>query len=71
MLMAESQKLRPGHSAGLTTLHQLLSSGYQNIFEDRACAPIVSPHIQDSNFLQKVNNKECIFEEQSFRSVCL
>ncbi|XP_010281355.1 PREDICTED: centromere protein J-like, partial [Phaethon lepturus] len=57
-LMAESQKLRPGHSAGLTTLHQLPSSGYQNIF-DGAYAPIVSPHTQDSDFLQKLNNKEC------------
>ncbi|XP_074672186.1 centrosomal P4.1-associated protein isoform X2 [Strix aluco] len=56
-LMAESQKLRPGHSVGLTTLHQLPSSGYQNIFEDRAYGPIVSPHTQDSEFLQ--NNKEC------------
>ncbi|XP_075577797.1 centrosomal P4.1-associated protein isoform X4 [Pelecanus crispus] len=58
-VMAESPKLRPGHSAGLTTLHQLPSSGYQNIFEDRAYAPIVSPHTQDSDFLQKLNNKEC------------
>ncbi|XP_010071741.1 PREDICTED: centromere protein J [Pterocles gutturalis] len=58
-LMAESQKLRPGHSAGLTTLLQLPSSGYQNIFEDRAYAPIVPPHTRDSDFLQKLNNKEC------------
>ncbi|KAM9300407.1 centrosomal P4.1-associated protein [Morus bassanus] len=58
-LMAESQKLRPGHSAGLTALHQLPSPGYQNIFEDRAYALIVSPHTQDSDFLQKLNNKEC------------
>ncbi|KAM7131825.1 centrosomal P4.1-associated protein isoform 2-T3 [Ciconia maguari] len=58
-LMAESQKLRPGHSAGLTTLCQLPSPGYQNTFEDRAYAPIVSPHTQDSDFLQKLNNKEC------------
>ncbi|KFQ75490.1 Centromere protein J, partial [Phoenicopterus ruber ruber] len=58
-VMAESQKQRPGHSAGLTTLHQLPSSGYQNHSEDRACAPIVSPHTQDSDFLQKLNNKEC------------
>ncbi|XP_009475103.1 PREDICTED: centromere protein J [Nipponia nippon] len=57
-LMAERQTLRPGHSAGLTT-YQLPSSGYQNIFEDRAYAPIVSSHTQDSNFLQKLNNKEC------------
>ncbi|XP_072706660.1 centrosomal P4.1-associated protein isoform X3 [Ciconia boyciana] len=58
-LMAESQKLRPGHSSGLTTLCQLPSPGYQNTFEDRAYAPIVSPHTQDSDFLQKLNNKEC------------
>ncbi|XP_075347075.1 centrosomal P4.1-associated protein isoform X2 [Mycteria americana] len=58
-LMAESQKLRPGHSAGLTTLCQLPSPGYQNTFEDRAYAPIVSPHTQDCDFLQKLNNKEC------------
>ncbi|GAB0180493.1 centromere protein J [Grus japonensis] len=58
-LMAESQKLRPGHSVGLTTLHQLPSSGYQNHFEDRAYAAIVSPHTQDSDFLPKLNNKEC------------
>lgn len=57
--MAESQKLRPGHSVGLTTLHQLPSSGYQNHFEDRAYAAIVSPHTQDSDFLPKLNNKEC------------
>lgn len=57
--MAESQKPRHGHSAGLTTLHQLPSSGYQSIFEDRAYAPIVSPHTQDSDFLQMLNNKEC------------
>uniref|UniRef100_A0A8C0EYR3 Centrosomal P4.1-associated protein n=1 Tax=Bubo bubo TaxID=30461 RepID=A0A8C0EYR3_BUBBB len=56
-LMSESQKLRPGHSVGLTTLHQLPSSGYQNIFEDRAYGLVVSPHTQDSEFLQ--NNKEC------------
>uniref|UniRef100_A0A8C8ADH0 Centrosomal P4.1-associated protein n=1 Tax=Otus sunia TaxID=257818 RepID=A0A8C8ADH0_9STRI len=56
-LMAESQKLRPGHSVGLTTSHQLPSSGYQNNFEDRAYGPIVSPHTQDSEFSQ--NNKEC------------
>ncbi|XP_010570912.1 PREDICTED: centromere protein J [Haliaeetus leucocephalus] len=69
-LMAESQKLRPGHSVGLTTLHQLLSSGYQNIFEDRACALIVSPHTQDSNFLQKLNNKECTLSlKNSFSGV--
>ncbi|XP_050189695.1 centromere protein J isoform X2 [Myiozetetes cayanensis] len=58
-LTAESQKLRPGHSAGLTTLHQLPSSGCQNIFEDRTDAPVVSPHTQDSDSLQKSNNKEC------------
>ncbi|KAM6098984.1 centrosomal P4.1-associated protein isoform 2-T6 [Theristicus caerulescens] len=58
-LMAERQTLRPGHSAGLTTLHQSPSSGYQNIFEDRAYAPIVSSHTQGSIFLQKLNNKEC------------
>ncbi|XP_026698199.1 centromere protein J isoform X2 [Athene cunicularia] len=56
-LMAESQKIRPGHSTALTTLHQLPSSGYQNIFEDRAYGPIVSLHTQDSKFLQ--NSKEC------------
>ncbi|XP_027740699.1 centromere protein J isoform X3 [Empidonax traillii] len=58
-LTAESQKLRPGHSAGLTTLHQLPSSGCQNIFEDRTDAPVVSSHTQDSDSLQKLNNKEC------------
>ncbi|KFQ47962.1 Centromere protein J, partial [Nestor notabilis] len=58
-LMAESQKLRPGHLAGSTTLHQLPSPGYQNIFEDRAYAPIGSPHAQDADFLQKLNIKEC------------
>ncbi|XP_008935440.1 PREDICTED: centromere protein J-like, partial [Merops nubicus] len=57
--VAESQKLRPGHSAGLTTLHQLPSSEYQNTFEDRTYASVVSPHTQDSDFLQKLNNKEC------------
>ncbi|XP_057255666.1 centromere protein J isoform X2 [Pezoporus wallicus] len=58
-LMAESQKPRPGHSMGLTTLHQLPSSGYQNIFEDRAYAPIGSLHAQDSDVLLKLNSKEC------------
>ncbi|XP_075274809.1 centrosomal P4.1-associated protein isoform X11 [Opisthocomus hoazin] len=58
-LMADSQKLRPGRSAGLTTLHQLPSSEYPNIVEDRAYAPIVSPHTQDNDFLQKLNSKEC------------
>ncbi|XP_064027455.1 centromere protein J isoform X2 [Pogoniulus pusillus] len=43
-LMTESQKLRPGHSAG---------------FEDTVCAPAVSPHTQDSDFSQKLSNKEC------------
>ncbi|KFQ08024.1 Centromere protein J, partial [Haliaeetus albicilla] len=63
-------KSLPGHSVGLTTLHQLLSSGYQNIFEDRACALIVSPHTQDSNFLQKLNNKECTLSlKNSFSGV--
>jgi len=57
--MADSQKLRPGRSAGLTTLHQLPSSEYPNIVEDRAYAPIVSPHTQDNDFLQKLNSKEC------------
>ncbi|XP_009701196.1 PREDICTED: centromere protein J [Cariama cristata] len=58
-LKAESQKPRPGDSVGLTTLHQLPSSGYQNILEDRAYAPIVSPRAQDCDFLQKLNNNEC------------
>ncbi|XP_061230305.1 centromere protein J isoform X3 [Neopsephotus bourkii] len=58
-LMAEGQKLRPGHSVGLTTLHRLPSSGYQNIFEDRAYASIGSPHAQDSDVLLKLNSKEC------------
>ncbi|XP_032847046.2 centromere protein J isoform X2 [Tyto alba] len=58
-LKAESQKLRSGHSVGLTTLYQLPSPWYQNIFEDRAYAPIVSPDAQDSDFLQKFNNKDC------------
>ncbi|KFP79158.1 Centromere protein J, partial [Apaloderma vittatum] len=57
--VAESQKLRPGHSAGFTTLHQLPSSGYQKNFEDRAYARIVFPHTQDSDVLQNLNNKEC------------
>lgn len=55
--MAESQKLRPGHLVGLTKLHQLPSSGYQNHFEDKV--PVLSPHPQDSDLLQKLNNKEC------------
>ncbi|XP_010143985.1 PREDICTED: centromere protein J [Buceros rhinoceros silvestris] len=54
-LLAESQR----HPAGFRALHQLPSSGYQNIFEDRAYAPIVSPRAQDSDFLQKLNNKDC------------
>lgn len=58
-VMAESQKLRPGHSAGLATSPQLPSSGYQNIFEDGAHAPIVSSHTQDNDSLQKLNNREC------------
>ncbi|XP_061876397.1 centromere protein J isoform X2 [Colius striatus] len=58
-LMPESQKLRPGHSVCLTTLHQLPSPGYQNIFEDRASSPVASPHMQGSDFLQKLSNKEC------------
>lgn len=56
---AESQKLGPGHSTGLATSPQLPSSGYQNIFEDRARALVVSSHTQDKNSLQKLNNKEC------------
>ncbi|KAM4683414.1 centrosomal P4.1-associated protein isoform 1-T1 [Amazona ochrocephala] len=58
-LMAKSQKLRPGRSVGSTTLRQLPSSGYQNIFEDRAYAPIGSPHAQDGDILPKLNSKEC------------
>ncbi|XP_010154794.1 PREDICTED: centromere protein J, partial [Eurypyga helias] len=58
-LMAESQKLRPGHPVGLTALHQLPSPGYQNRSEDRTCAPILSPHTQDSDYFPKLNNKEC------------
>ncbi|XP_041879811.1 centromere protein J isoform X2 [Corvus kubaryi] len=58
-VMAESQKLRPGHSAGLATSPQLPSSGYQNIFEDGARALIVSSHTQDNDSLQKLNNREC------------
>ncbi|XP_010123657.1 PREDICTED: centromere protein J [Chlamydotis macqueenii] len=54
-LTAGSQKLRPEHSAGLTTLHQLPSSERQNHFEDGACA---SSHTQDGDFLQKLNNNE-------------
>lgn len=57
--MAESQKLRPGHSTGLAPLPQLPLSGYQNIFEDRARALVVSSHTQDNNSLQKLNNREC------------
>ncbi|XP_077637606.1 centrosomal P4.1-associated protein [Lonchura striata] len=57
-VMAESQKLRPGHSTGLAPLPQLPSSGYQNIFEDRAHALVVSSHTQDNNSLQKMN-REC------------
>ncbi|XP_077030029.1 centrosomal P4.1-associated protein [Agelaius phoeniceus] len=58
-VMAESQKLRPGHSTGLAPPPQLPSSGYQNIFEDRARALDVSSHTQDNNSLQKLNNREC------------
>nr|XP_030131705.3 centromere protein J isoform X1 [Taeniopygia guttata] len=58
-VMAESQKLRPGHSTGLAPLPQLPLSGYQNIFEDRARALVVSSHTQDNNSLQKLNNREC------------
>ncbi|KFW74185.1 Centromere protein J, partial [Manacus vitellinus] len=57
--LAESQKLRPGHSSGLTTLHQLPSSAYQNVFEDRTHAPIVASYTQDNDSLPKLNNKEC------------
>ncbi|XP_014733170.1 PREDICTED: centromere protein J isoform X4 [Sturnus vulgaris] len=57
-VMAESQKLRPGYSTGLAPSPQLPSSGYQNIFEDRARA-LVSSHTQDNDSLQKLNNKEC------------
>ncbi|KAM9019872.1 centrosomal P4.1-associated protein isoform 1-T1 [Ara ararauna] len=58
-LMAESQKLRPGRSAGSTTSLQLPSSGYQNICEDKAYAPVGSPHAQGSDILPKLNSKEC------------
>ncbi|XP_040440000.1 centromere protein J isoform X1 [Falco naumanni] len=57
-VVAESQQLRPGHSAGLTTLRRLPSSGYQNVLEGRTYTSIVSPHTQDSDFLQKLDNKE-------------
>ncbi|KGL97786.1 Centromere protein J, partial [Charadrius vociferus] len=50
----------PGHAVGLTKLHQLPSSGYQNHFEDKAYAPVLSPHTQDGDLLQKLNNKECV-----------
>lgn len=43
----------------MTALHQLPSPGYQNICEDRAYPPIVSPRAQDSDFLQRLNNKDC------------
>ncbi|KFV70006.1 Centromere protein J, partial [Dryobates pubescens] len=59
-LMAESQKLRPGHSAGLTTSHQLPWSESESAFEDVVYAPVVSPHTQDSESSQKLSNKECI-----------
>uniref|UniRef100_A0A8D2MVI6 Centrosomal P4.1-associated protein n=1 Tax=Zonotrichia albicollis TaxID=44394 RepID=A0A8D2MVI6_ZONAL len=58
-VMSESQKLRPGHPPGLAPPPQLPSSGYQNIFEDRARALLVSSHTQDNNSLQKLNNREC------------
>lgn len=57
-VMAESQKLRPGYSTGLAPSPQLPSSGYQNIFEDRARA-LISSHTQDNDSLQKLNNREC------------
>ncbi|XP_030921992.1 centromere protein J isoform X1 [Geospiza fortis] len=58
-VVAESQKLRPGHSTGLAPPPQLPVSGYQNIFEDRARALVVSSHTQDNDSLQKLNNREC------------
>lgn len=57
--MAESQKLRPGHSTGLAPSPQLPSSGYQDLFEDRTRAPVVSSHPQGNDSLQKLNNREC------------
>ncbi|XP_015496862.1 centromere protein J isoform X2 [Parus major] len=57
-VMAESQKLRPGHSTGLAPSPQLPSSGYHSIFEDRANALVVSSHTQDNDSLQKLN-REC------------
>ncbi|XP_064265386.1 centromere protein J isoform X2 [Passer domesticus] len=58
-VMAESQKLRPGHSTGSAPSPQLPLSGYQNIFEDRARALVVPSHTQDNDSLQKLNNREC------------
>ncbi|XP_005038181.1 PREDICTED: centromere protein J isoform X2 [Ficedula albicollis] len=57
-VMSDSQKLRPGYSAGLAPSPQLPPSGYQSIFEDRARA-LVSSHTQDNDSLQKLNNREC------------
>ncbi|XP_056348686.1 centromere protein J isoform X2 [Oenanthe melanoleuca] len=57
-VMSDSQKLRPGYSSGLAPSPQLPSSGYQNIFEDRARA-LVSSHTQDNDSSQKLNNREC------------
>ncbi|RMC07313.1 hypothetical protein DUI87_16771 [Hirundo rustica rustica] len=58
-VMAESQKLRSGHSTGLAPSPQLPSSGYQNVFEDRAHALAVPSHAQGNDSLQKLNNREC------------
>lgn len=57
--MAESQKLRPGHSTGLAPSPPLPSCGYQHVFEDRARALVVSSHTQGNDSLQKLNNREC------------
>ncbi|XP_041343205.1 centromere protein J [Pyrgilauda ruficollis] len=64
-VMAESQKLRPGHSTGLAPSPQLPLSGYQNIFEDRARALVVPSHTQENDSLQKLNNRECTLSLKS------
>lgn len=73
-LMAESKKLRPGHSLGLTAFfYKSQSSEYQNPKDNNHALSNWSPHTQNSEIITKVkqHRMHLIFKQQLFSSVCL
>lgn len=53
--MAESKKLRPGHSLGLTAFfYKSQSSEYQNPKDNNHALSNWSPHTQNSEIITKV-----------------